>query len=75
VSWQSDYEPFVVVAVAVAPPFDTRFVGFGWNKVWLICDINRIGLLPRYLELSSGERHTEFPRVEGIFYFLDRIHV
>ncbi|XP_045453796.1 LARGE xylosyl- and glucuronyltransferase 2-like [Melitaea cinxia] len=32
VEWQSDYEPYLVVHRTV-PKFDTRFSGFGWNKV------------------------------------------
>ncbi|XP_059046697.1 xylosyl- and glucuronyltransferase LARGE2s-like [Achroia grisella] len=32
VEWQSDYEPYLVVHRTV-PKYDTRFSGFGWNKV------------------------------------------
>ena len=32
VKWQEDYEPYVVVRSNVTP-YDTRFAGFGWNKV------------------------------------------
>ncbi|XP_053616266.1 xylosyl- and glucuronyltransferase LARGE1-like isoform X2 [Plodia interpunctella] len=32
VEWQTDYEPYVVVHRSV-PKYDTRFSGFGWNKV------------------------------------------
>lgn len=32
VEWQSDYEPYLVVHRSV-PKYDTRFSGFGWNKV------------------------------------------
>lgn len=32
VKWQEDYEPYVVVRSSVTP-YDTRFAGFGWNKV------------------------------------------
>jgi hypothetical protein len=33
VSWEKDFEPYVVVRTKEAPLFDHRFVGFGWNKV------------------------------------------
>ncbi|KAG6459736.1 hypothetical protein O3G_MSEX011570 [Manduca sexta] len=32
VEWQADYEPYLVVHRSV-PKYDTRFSGFGWNKV------------------------------------------
>ncbi|XP_050448704.1 xylosyl- and glucuronyltransferase LARGE1-like isoform X2 [Cataglyphis hispanica] len=32
VSWEPDFEPYIVVSKS-APRYDTRFVGFGWNKV------------------------------------------
>ncbi|XP_048481202.1 xylosyl- and glucuronyltransferase LARGE2s [Plutella xylostella] len=32
VEWQADYEPYLVVHRSV-PRYDTRFSGFGWNKV------------------------------------------
>ena len=32
VEWQQDFEPYVIVP-RDAPRYDTRFVGFGWNKV------------------------------------------
>lgn len=37
VPWEQDFEPYIVVRKDV-PEYDTRFVGFGWNKVsWLGC--------------------------------------
>lgn len=38
VSWQPDYEPYVVVKKDI-PLYDTRFVGFGWNKVSHIMEL------------------------------------
>lgn len=38
VSWQVDYEPYVVVRSSVTP-YDTRFAGFGWNKVSHIMEL------------------------------------
>ncbi|KAK7580259.1 hypothetical protein V9T40_000888 [Parthenolecanium corni] len=38
VSWQPDYEPYVVVKKNI-PLYDTRFVGFGWNKVSHIMEL------------------------------------
>ena len=33
VAWTEAFEPYVVVHRNSVPKFDTRFVGFGWNKV------------------------------------------
>ena len=33
VAWAEAFEPYVVVHRNSVPTFDTRFVGFGWNKV------------------------------------------
>lgn len=38
VTWQPDYEPYVVVKKDI-PLYDTRFVGFGWNKVSHIMEL------------------------------------
>jgi glycosyltransferase-like protein LARGE len=32
VAWEPDFEPYVVVRKEGLPLYDTRFVGFGWNK-------------------------------------------
>ena len=32
VPWEQDFEPYIVVRKDI-PEYDTRFVGFGWNKV------------------------------------------
>ncbi|XP_060880668.1 xylosyl- and glucuronyltransferase LARGE1-like [Metopolophium dirhodum] len=42
VSWEPDYEPYVVVRSDV-PRYDTRFVGFGWNKVSHIMELEARG--------------------------------
>lgn len=42
VSWEPDYEPYVVVRSDV-PKYDTRFVGFGWNKVSHIMELEARG--------------------------------
>ena len=36
ISWEPDFEPYLVLPTKFAPKFDTRFAGFGWNKVHLI---------------------------------------
>lgn len=41
-SWEPDYEPYVVVRSNV-PKYDTRFVGFGWNKVSHIMELEARG--------------------------------
>lgn len=42
VSWEPDYEPYIVVSKS-SPSYDTRFVGFGWNKVSYITHLTAIG--------------------------------
>ncbi|XP_043466323.1 LARGE xylosyl- and glucuronyltransferase 2-like isoform X4 [Leptopilina heterotoma] len=42
VLWQPDYEPYVVVPSS-APKYDTRFIGFGWNKVSHVTHLTAIG--------------------------------
>ncbi|XP_006896830.1 PREDICTED: glycosyltransferase-like protein LARGE2 [Elephantulus edwardii] len=39
VQWAADYEPYVVVP-RNCPHYDTRFVGFGWNKVAHIVELD-----------------------------------
>uniref|UniRef100_A0A915PL69 Uncharacterized protein n=1 Tax=Setaria digitata TaxID=48799 RepID=A0A915PL69_9BILA len=43
VLWRSDYEPYVVVRRSRLPPYDQRFVGFGWNKVSHAMSLNAAG--------------------------------
>lgn len=33
ISWQPDFEPYILVHKKNLPEYDARFVGFGWNKV------------------------------------------
>jgi glycosyltransferase-like protein LARGE len=39
VQWAADYEPYVVVP-RDCPRYDPRFVGFGWNKVAHIVELD-----------------------------------
>lgn len=39
VQWSADYEPYVVVP-RDCPRYDPRFVGFGWNKVAHIIELD-----------------------------------
>ncbi|XP_043961051.1 LARGE xylosyl- and glucuronyltransferase 2 [Gambusia affinis] len=39
VEWESDFEPYVVVRQD-CPEYDQRFVGFGWNKVSHIMELD-----------------------------------
>ena len=36
--WEADFEPYIVVRKDT-PEYDTRFVGFGWNKVSHIMEL------------------------------------
>lgn len=40
--WAPDFEPYIVVNRNI-PEYDTRFVGFGWNKVSHIMELEAIG--------------------------------
>ena len=40
VEWAPNYEPYVVVKKENLPSFDERFVGFGWNKVSFIMQLD-----------------------------------
>ncbi|XP_077994436.1 xylosyl- and glucuronyltransferase LARGE2s-like [Glandiceps talaboti] len=42
VLWEADFEPYVVVKKD-CPQYDTRFVGFGWNKVAHIMELDAQG--------------------------------
>ena len=53
VTWEPDFEPYIVARRASLPSYDTRFVGFGWNKVSHI------------MELAA--RDTEFVVISDVF--------
>ncbi|KOC66202.1 Glycosyltransferase-like protein LARGE1 [Habropoda laboriosa] len=42
VSWEPDFEPYIVVS-RLAPRYDTRFIGFGWNKVSYLTHLTVLG--------------------------------
>ncbi|KAK9744084.1 hypothetical protein QE152_g8045 [Popillia japonica] len=42
VKWKPDFEPYVVVTSNVTK-YDTRFIGFGWNKVSHIMELKAQG--------------------------------
>ncbi|CAI9725108.1 LARGE xylosyl- and glucuronyltransferase 1-like [Octopus vulgaris] len=42
IQWESDFEPYIVVAANV-PVYDQRFLGFGWNKVSHIMELDAKG--------------------------------
>eukprot|EP00096_Caligus_rogercresseyi_P012646 TRINITY_DN5364_c0_g1_i1.p1 TRINITY_DN5364_c0_g1~~TRINITY_DN5364_c0_g1_i1.p1 ORF type:complete len:743 (+),score=142.12 TRINITY_DN5364_c0_g1_i1:258-2231(+) len=39
IQWAEDFEPYVMVHKDLIPKYDTRFVGFGWNKVSFILEL------------------------------------
>lgn len=39
VQWEADFEPYVMVR-RNSPEYDRRFVGFGWNKVAHIMELD-----------------------------------
>lgn len=42
VNWEPDFEPFIAVAKKDIPLYDQRFVGFGWNKVSHIMELDAL---------------------------------
>lgn len=44
IQWEEDFEPYVVVRSNVSR-YDRRFVGFGWNKVTHIMELQAQGLV------------------------------
>lgn len=42
VKWEPDFEPYIVVHRNVTP-YDSRFMGFGWNKVSHIMELEAQG--------------------------------
>jgi len=42
VGWEQDFEPYVVVKKGI-PSYDQRFLGFGWNKVSHIMELDVLG--------------------------------
>ncbi|XP_012287028.1 LARGE xylosyl- and glucuronyltransferase 2 isoform X2 [Orussus abietinus] len=50
VLWEPDFEPYIVVPRS-APNYDTRFVGFGWNKVSYVTHLTALGY--RYIVLPD----------------------
>ena len=53
VNWEADFEPYVVVPKNV-PEYDERFVGFGWNKVSHILELDAQGYNTVYLHTVSS---------------------
>ena len=43
ISWQPDFEPYIMVHKKNLPEYDARFVGFGWNKVSHIMELFSAG--------------------------------
>ena len=43
VNWEHDFEPYIVVPKDLTPLYDQRFVGFGWNKVSHIVELDALG--------------------------------
>ncbi|KAF6033547.1 GYLTL1B [Bugula neritina] len=43
VSWEPNYEPYIVVSRELVPKYDERFFGFGWNKVSHIMEVDAQG--------------------------------
>lgn len=51
VEWEPDFEPYVVVR-RDCPEYDQRFVGFGWNKVSHIMELDAQVKVPSCFSLQ-----------------------
>lgn len=66
VEWEPDFEPYVVVR-RDCPEYDQRFVGFGWNKVSHIMELDaqvrlhRVEGLRQHESSSEGEHSADVP--------------
>lgn len=60
VQWEADFEPYVMVR-RDSPEYDRRFVGFGWNKVAHIMELDaQVSALGR-ARAASGRTETRVP--------------
>lgn len=57
VQWEADFEPYVMVR-RDSPEYDRRFVGFGWNKVAHIMELDA------QVSGSAGRAHVQVPNSE-----------
>ena len=53
VLWQQDFEPFII-APQDMPQYDEHFVGFGWNKVSHIMELDAVGSVLLCHSYSDG---------------------
>lgn len=58
VEWEADFEPYVVVR-RDCPEYDRRFVGFGWNKVAHIMELDAQVRTEHQPQTMWGERCTD----------------
>jgi len=52
VFWEQDFEPFII-APKTLPQYDEHFVGFGWNKVSHIMEMDALGLVLLLYDIFS----------------------
>ena len=52
VSYEQDFEPYLVIDKRSAPDFDERFVGFGWNKAQYTMHLDALGCV-LFITLAS----------------------
>lgn len=54
IQWEEDFEPYVVVRSNVSR-YDKRFVGFGWNKVTHIMELQAQGLVTDHTSIAKTD--------------------
>lgn len=65
VEWEADFEPYVVVR-RDCPEYDRRFVGFGWNKVAHIMELDaQVRRVGRYGPGAVGKGEAWILKLEG----------
>lgn len=71
VQWEADFEPYVMVK-RDSPEYDRRFVGFGWNKVAHIMELDAQVSKPLTFHLPLRSEYTLHLLHTSLFWSLFR---
>lgn len=63
VKWEKDFEPYVVLEKDKMPLYDTRFIGFGWNKVSHIMNLHALQSVDTFDFHSFVQIHISITRL------------